>query len=206
MSDNLTRPGGVVGGTLFKATWYLTTTEAAEELGVTRRAVVWAIQKGRILSVQVEHEHLIEAGEVARYRDNRRPSRGHTREQLEATRRDRDIGQRRHSDSTWKGTAVYYRHHDGRETRIDVTGARMLALLHDQQPLLPLSHFADIVHDLKDAPKSRTAVTTRINRLIQTGFIVPTVGRDRHGGRIRFLHLGTSGRDALIYCKDRGLI
>lgn len=51
----------------------MTTTEAAERLGIKPRSVVWLIKSGLITATKRGRDYWIKADEVERYANERRP-------------------------------------------------------------------------------------------------------------------------------------
>jgi hypothetical protein len=196
----------IVGATYIEAGWYVSTNHAAEELGVSTDAVLDGIERGRILARRVDFHYLIDAREVVRYAGTRQPGGGRTAADNAAVAAEYDGAQQWPAEPDWKGTAVVWRAPDGRALRISYHMAEVL------------DHLAGYVNaraeglvrnDLWGAfgdKWSRTRVRHLISRLTETGLVMRLVIRDRHGGPVRHLMLTATGRDALTYCRERGLV
>lgn len=201
-----TRPGGVTRGHLIHGGYYLTAPEAADELGLAYRTVHAAITDGRIKARRIGPIYLIRAAEVAAYRETTRGPYLPASSPTGNTRRAAVVSQRYPRGAPERPHAVYYRHHDGTDYRIDRARARVLAgLADDREPRAE----GDYVAELHDGPLSeltRARIVKLADELATAGLIVRTEGRDRQGGTVRRVHLGARGNDALHYCRDRGLI
>ena len=199
-------PAGITTASLVPAGYYLSTAQAAEELQITPDAVLDAIHRGRLLRTQVDGYTLLNAEEVARYRDTRRGGGGRTQAEQDAMVPSPDRGQRWPVESDWKGTAVVWRAADGRQLRITYHQAEALAHLAGYANPRPEGLVSEHLHSEFGSKWSRTRVRHLVDSLAVRGFIARVVIRDRQGAGVHHLLVTTTGHDALRYCRERGLI
>ncbi len=194
------------GGTFLEAGWYLTTAEAAAEIGVNYRTVWKAITAGHITARRIGRRHLIPAGEVVRYRDLRVTAAPKSTEADLRRRRGDSTAQHYPKGAPAVPAMVVYRHVDGSEHRITRDRARVLKALDAYNGI---TEEGVLVNDLADSAEdggSRRRIINHLDALHHFALVMRGEGRDRRGGPVATIWLTIRGGDALRYCQERRLI
>ncbi len=194
------------GGTFLEAGWYLTTAEAATEIGVNYRTVWKAITLGHITARRIGRRHLIPAGEVVRYRDHRATAANDDPGADDAGRRGGSTAQSYPKGGSAAPSMVVYRHVDGSTHYITRDRGRVLEALGSYNGI---AEEGQLVNRLKDAAEdggSRRRIIQHLDALHHFALVMRGEGRDRRGGPVATIWLTIRGGDALRYCQERGLI
>ena len=194
------------GGTFLAAGWYLTTAEAAAEIGVGYRTVWKAINEGHITARRIGRRHLIPAGEVVRYRDLRAAATPRAILADDAGRRGGSTAQSYPKGAPKAPRMVVYRHSDGSEHRINHDRARVLEALDSYNGIVARGELINRLFEGWDEAVSRRRIINHLDALHHFALIMRGEGRDRRGGPVATVWLTIRGADALRYCKERGLI
>lgn len=199
-------PDGVERGTTLPGGRYLSIREAAAELQVGYTAIWQAVQRERIMAVDIDGMTLIPAFEVAHYRDTRRASRGHTNDELAAQRNAAAKVQAPKARGEWKRQRVYYRLISGRQIILSRSHADVLSVIDTYRTPHGAGEITEAIYLNATGKLTRSRILTLIETLIQAGLVQRIGQRDDGGGAIHVLYLGVNGKHALRYCRDRGLI
>ena len=194
------------GGTFLEAGWYLTTAEAATEIGVNYRAVWRAITLGHITARRIGRRHLIPAGEVVRYRDHRATAAPNSTEADLRRRRGGSTAQHYPKGAPKAPRLVVYRHVDGSEHRINRDRALVLKALDSYNGITEEGRLVNQLKADAEDGGSRRRIIQHLDALHHFALVMRGEGRDRRGGPVATIWLTIRGGDALRYCEERGLI
>jgi len=199
-------PDGVERGTTLPGGLYLSIREAAAELQVSYTAVWQAVQRERIMAVDIDGMTLIPSFEVAHYRDTRRASRGHTNDELARQRKAAAKVQAPKALREWKRKRVYYRLISGRQIILSRHHADILSVIGSSRKPPEGGQVVNAIYLSAGGKLTRSKIITLIETLIQAGLVQRIGHRDKGGGSVQVLYLGVNGKHALLYCRDRGLL
>ncbi len=194
------------GGTFLAAGWYLTTAEAAVEIGVGYRTVWKAINAGHMTARRIGRRHLIPAGEVVRYRDLRATAANGSPGADDAGRRGGSTAQSYPKGAPKAPALVVYRHVDGSEHRINRDRALVLKALDAYNGIAEEGQLINSLFDAAEDGGSRRRIMHHLDALHHFALVMRGEGRDRRGGPVATIWLTIRGGDALRYCQERGLI
>ncbi len=197
---------GFTGGTFLGAGWYLTTAEAAAELGIDYRTVWKAITLGHITARRIGRRHLIDAREVVRYRDRRAAAAPAGILADEAGRRGGPAAQSYPKGAPAAPTMVVYHHVDGSTHYVTRHRAEVLAALKKHNGFMPEGALVNQLYDGGWGGGSRRRIIRSLDALHHRALIMRGEGRDKRGGPVAVMWITLRGADALRYCRERGLI